>query len=187
MEKGKLIIFPFFIIIKEVKIVDKKEIIEYYKQHYSVYNDHYTRIDQAIKPLVNYIRKLGFFTYASCSSHIVNFEGKRIHCAQAYVGFFYEDKDYDKVIALMNHKFPENNAYVIRFDHYEDINKVCFNIFFNTRLHRPEYLKEIYESLGIEVIEKLVLEPERENYGDTKNPNFTVFKDPCREGRTYVK
>lgn len=56
--------------------MNKREIINYYKKHYNNYTDNYRKIDDAISPIVNYLRKQGFITFASCSSHIFNYEGK---------------------------------------------------------------------------------------------------------------
>ena len=160
--------------------MNKREIINCYKLHYSIYNENYNKLDPAIKPLVKYLRQLGFITYASCSSHLRNYEGKPVNCAQAYVAFFYEDKDLEKLNQLMKHQFPENKNYMIKFTPYWNENKVCFDIFFFTKKNRILYLKEIYQSLGIEITQKLRLEKSRECYIDTKNPHFTIFKNQKR-------
>lgn len=158
--------------------MNKREIIDYYKKHYNNYTDIYRKIDDAISPIVNYLRKQGFITFASCSSHIFNYEGKPIRCGQAYVAFFFADEDYDKFLAFKNHNFPKSKDYTIYVDTFGDIsNKACIDIFFNTRYNRIFHLKKIYRSLGIKVDKKLHLEPEREKISNTHNPNFTIYKE----------
>lgn len=158
--------------------MNKREMLAYYKEHYNDFNDNYRKIDNAILPLVEYLRKQGFFTFASCSSHIFDYEGNPILCGQAYVSFLFADEDYEKFLAFKNHKFPKSKYYGIDINTLGDIpNKAYIDIFFNTRYNRIFHLKRIYRSLGINVNKKLTLEPEREILGTTHNPKFTIYKE----------
>jgi hypothetical protein len=154
-----------------------KKIIENTHQEY---NDFYLRIDNAIKPLVDYLNNLGFYTCASCSSHIFDFDRKPISSSHAYVSFIYADEDKEKAMKILNHKFPKSKYYRLIVQDEGDSkykNRICIEVFFKTRYNRGYYLKRIFRSLGIEIKGNLKLDLQRPNYLTSKDWNHTVFRD----------
>ncbi|NFI08696.1 hypothetical protein FDF97_16200 [Clostridium botulinum] len=168
------------------------ELVNMVNKKNSLYTEDYLKLDPAIEPLVNYINNY-FPTVASCSSH-KNRKGKYI--GNAYVLFYLSKKDIKQYFDLkqkleykgclynvvLNLYCVENGNITEKYSFIKNQETKYLGCVLEIKpkfsfLNREKLFMAYYKECNIPFLEeKINITLERENYRNTINPSFSVYK-----------